>query len=350
MAYRVIQWSTGNVGACSLQAIINHPQLDLVGVWVYHDTKAGLDAGELCGIEPIGIKATQDAEALMAMEADCVCYTSITGINPLGPIDEICQILRSGKNVVTCSLISLVYPGALGPDIHQKLEDACKEGGASLLVSGIDPGFANDVLPLTLSGLSERWESIRIQEIVNYATYNQPEILFETMGFGKPLDAQPLILTPGALTFAWGGPIKLMAEALGIELEEIREVHNRMPAPTDLETPAGIIKEGTCAALRFEVQGIVKGRPVLIVEHVTRMHDDVAPDWPHGRGHTVIIEGRPRIVCSVQPEDEHGDHAVGGVILTATRIVNAIPTVCAAPAGFMSALDLPLITGKGLFA
>jgi len=227
MAYRVIQWSTGNVGACSLRAIINHPQLDLVGVWVYHDTKAGLDAGELCGIEPIGIKATQDAEALMAMEADCVCYTSITGINPLGPIDEICQILRSGKNVVTCSLISLVYPGALGPDIHQKLEDACKEGGASLLVSGIDPGFANDVLPLTLSGLSERWESIRIQEIVNYATYNQPEILFETMGFGKPLDAQPLILTPGALTFAWGGPIKLMAEALGIELEEIREVHNR---------------------------------------------------------------------------------------------------------------------------
>jgi 4-hydroxy-tetrahydrodipicolinate reductase len=156
----------------------------------------------------------------MAMEADCVCYTSITGINPLGPIDEVCRILRSGKNVVTCSLLSLVYPEAWGPDIHQKLEDACKEGGSSLLVSGIDPGFANDALPLALSGLSERWESIRIQEIVNYATYNQPEILFETMGFGKPLDAQPLILTPGALTFAWGGPIKLMAEGLGLELEE----------------------------------------------------------------------------------------------------------------------------------
>ncbi|GAG15128.1 unnamed protein product, partial [marine sediment metagenome] len=259
-------------------------------------------------------------------------------INPMEPIDEVCRILRSGKNVVTCSLLSLVYPGAWGPDIHQKLEAACNEGGASLLVSGIDPGFANDALPLALSGLSERWESIRIQEIVNYATYNQPEIIFETMGFGKPLDTQPLLLTPGALTFAWGGPIKLMAEALGVELEEIREVHNRVPAPTDLETPAGIIKEGTCAAIRFEVQGIVKGRPVLIVEHVTRMHDDVAPDWPQGRGHTVIIEGRPRIVCSVQPEDEHGDHAVGGVILTATRIVNAIPAVCAAPAGFMSAL------------
>jgi 4-hydroxy-tetrahydrodipicolinate reductase len=94
----------------------------------------------------------------------------------------------------------------------------------------------------------------------------------------------------------------------------------------------------------------LSSKSVLIVEHVTRMHDDVAPDWPHGRGHTVIIEGRPRIVCSVQPEDEHGDHAVGGVILTATRIVNAIPAVCAAPAGFMSALDLPLITGRGLLA
>jgi hypothetical protein len=337
MAYRVIQWATGNVGACSLRAIINHPQLELAGVWVYHDAKAGLDAGELCGIEPVGIRATQDAEALMAMEADCVCYTSITGINPMEPIEDVCRILRSGKNVVTCSLLSLVYPASLGPDIQQKLEDACNEGGASLLVSGIDPGFANDALPLALSGLSERWESIRVQEIVNYATYNQPEIIFET-------------ITPGALTFAWGGPVRLMAEGLGLEIEEIREVHNRVPAHADLETPAGIIKKGTCAALRFEVQGIVKGSPVVIVEHVTRMHDDVAPDWPQGRGHRVIIEGRPRIVCSLQPEDEYGDHAVGGVILTATRIVNAIPAVCAAPAGFLSALDLPLITGRGLLA
>lgn len=350
MAYRVIQWSTGNVGACALRAIINHPEMDLVGLSVYHDSKAGRDAGELCGLEPVGIKATQDSDALLATQADCVCYTSDVRIDPMGTIDEICRILHSGKNVVTSSLLSLVYPGALGPEIQEKLESACREGGVSLLVSGIDPGFANCTFPLILSGMSERWESIRIQEIVNYATYNQPEILFETMGFGKPLDTLPPILTPGALTFYCGGPIQLMAEGLGVEVEELREVHERMPAPADLETPAGTIKEGMSAALRFEVQGIINGQPVLVAEHVTRMHDSIAPDWPQGHGYRLIIEGRPRMVCAFDFEDEHGDTAVGGVILTATRIVNAIPAVCSAPPGFITELDLPLITGRGLMA
>lgn len=350
MKYRVIQWSTGNVGACALRAIINHPEMELAGVSVYHDAKAGRDAGELCGLPPVGIKATQDSDALLAIEADCVCYTSIAGIDPMGPIEEICRILKSGKNVVTSSLVGLVYPKAFGPEIFEKLDSACREGGVSFLVSGIDPGFANTRFPLILSGMSERWESIRVQEIVNYATYNQPEILFETMGFGQPLDAQPLLLTPGALTFAWGGTLKLMAEGLGVEIEEIRETHERVPAMTDLDTPAATIRKDTCVALRFEVQGIVNGRPAIVVEHITRMHDDVAPDWPRGRGYRVMIEGRPRMVCSLDMEDEHGDHAVGGVILTATRIVNAIPAVCAAPPGFISELDLPLITGKGLLS
>ena len=199
MTYRVIQWSTGNVGACALRVIINHPEMELVGVSVYHDAKAGKDAGELCGLGPTGIKATQDSDVLLATEADCVCYTSDVRYDPMGTIEEICRILRSGKNVVTSSLLSLVYPGALGPEIQEKFESACREGGVSLLVSGIDPGFANSTLPLILSGMSERWESIRVQEIVNYATYNQPEILFETMGFGQPLDTLSPILTPGAL-------------------------------------------------------------------------------------------------------------------------------------------------------
>ena len=350
MAYKVIQWSTGNVGACALRAIINHPEMDLAGVWVHHDDKAGLDAGVLCGLEPIGIKATQDSDALISTEADCVCYASDVSIDMMGTIDEICRILSSGKNVVTSSLLSLIYPRALGPEIYDKFESACREGGVSLLVSGIDPGFANATLPLILSGMSERWESIRIQEIVNYATYNQPEILFETMGFGKSMDTLPPLLTPGALTFYCGGAVQLMAEGLDVEVEEIREVHERMPAQADLETPAGIIREGMCAAVRFEVQGIIRGQPVLVAEHVTRMHDNIAPDWPQGKGYRLIIEGRPRMTCSFDFEDEHGDNAVGGVILTATRIVNAIPAVCSAASGFISELDLPLITGRGLMA
>ena len=253
--------------------------------------------------------------------------------------------------MVSSSLVSLVHPGQLGPEIQRRLEEACREGDASLFFSGIDPGFANDVLPLTLSGLCERWTQIRIQEIVNYATYDQPEVVLGTMGFGKPMDSTPILLAPGALCSAWGGTIRLLAQGLGLELDEIRQQHECLAAPRDLDTAMGTIREGTRAALRFEVQGIVGGEPRLVVEHVTRMHDDLAPDWPRSDGgYHVIVEGVPRMVVKLDMEDEHGDHAVGGVVLTATRIVNAIPAVVEAEPRPLTALDLPLITGRGLMA
>ena len=201
------------------------------------------------------------------------------------------------------------------------------------------------------SGKQLRWESIRIQEVVNYATYNQPEVVFGTMGFGQPMDAVPLLLTPGAISMAWGGTIRLLAEGLGVELDEIRQIHEKVAAPENFETPIGTVKEGSMAALRFEVQGIVNGRPALIVEHVTRLRDDLSPEWAQSDGgYRIIIEGVPSITVHLEMADEKGDHAVGGVILTATRLVNSIPAVCEARPGLLSALDLPLITGRGLMA
>jgi 4-hydroxy-tetrahydrodipicolinate reductase len=295
--------------------------------------------------------ATRDADALLDLDADCVVYTATADLRPMDAVDDICRILRSGKNVVSSSVVGLVHPTTLTPDITRKLEHACREGESSFLTSGIDPGFANDVLPLVMTGLCERWTEVRIQEIVNYATYDQPDVVFGTMGFGQPLDATPLLLTPGALSFGWGGTIRLLAEGLGLTLDEIRETHERIPAPETFETPIGTVEKGTMAALRFEVQGIVDGVPRLVVDHVTRLRDDLAPHWPRSDGgYRVIIEGVPRMVVSLDMEDEHGDHAVGGVVLTATRLVNAIPSVCAAEPGPLSALDLPLITGRGLMA
>ena len=349
MSHRVIQWGTGNVGRYALRAILGHPELELAGVWVHSEKKAGRDAGELCGVAPAGVAATNDAEALLASDADCVCYTATADLRPMEAVEDLARILAAGKNVVSSSLVGLVQPRSLGPEITEKLENACAEGGTSFLTSGIDPGFANDTLPLVLSGLCETWEEIRIQEIVNYATYDQPEVVLGTMGFGKPLDHVPLLLTPGALTFAWGGTIQLLAEGLGVELDEVKQIHERRPADETFETPMGKIEKGTMAALRFEVQGVVAGRPVLVVEHVTRMCDDIAPDWPQSDGgYKVIIKGVPSIEVNLDMADEHGDHAVGGVVLTATRLVNAIPAVCEAKPGLLSALDLPLITGKGL--
>jgi hypothetical protein len=351
VSYRVIQWSTGNVGGFALRAILHHPELELAGLWVHSEKKAGRDAGELCGLDPVGVAATRDAEALLASDADCVVYTATADLRIMEALDDVCRILRAGKNVVSSSLVSLVHPGQLGPQVQQRLEEACREGNASFFTSGIDPGFANDVLPLTLSGLCEHWREIRIREVVNYATYDQPEVVLGTMGFGKPMDSTPVILIPGALTMAWGGTIRLLAQGLGLELDEVRQHYECLPAPRDLETPMGTIAEGTRAALRFEVAGVVGGQPRLVVEHVTRMHDDLAPDWPRSDGgYQVIIEGVPRMVCTLDMEDEHGDHAVGGVVLTATRLVNAIPAVVAAEPRPLTALDLPLITGRGLLS
>ena len=350
MPLKVIQWSTGNVGRYALRAIIGHPELELAGLFVSSEAKEGKDAGELCGLDPVGVAATRDMDALLALDADCVCYTADAGMRPGDAVEDMAKLLASGKNVVSCSMVGLVHPTTLNEMFTKQLTDACEEGGTSFLTSGIDPGFANDTLPLVLSGLCEHWSEIRVQEIINYATYNQPETIVDIMGFGKPLDHTPVLLMPGMLGFAWGGTLRLLAEGLGVELEDIREVHERRPATRPLQIGPYPIQEGTTAALRFEVQGIVDGKPALIVEHVTRLDDDLAPEWPKSNGsYRVLIEGVPSMQVEYEFQDEHGDHAVGGVLLTATRIVNAIPSVCDAAPGLLSALDLPLITGKGLY-
>jgi 4-hydroxy-tetrahydrodipicolinate reductase len=348
MAYRVIQWSTGNVGRYALRCILGHPELELAGVWVHSEAKEGRDAGELCGLAPVGVRATRDAGSLLALDADCVCYTATGDVRGFEAVQDMCRCLESGKNVVSCSVVGLVHPRTLHAASAAKLESACRQGRASFFTSGIDPGFANDVLPLALTGLSERWEEVRVLEIANYSTYDQPQALFEIMGFGKPLDHTPLLLAPGMLTVAWGGTIRLLAEGLGVGIEEIREVHERRPATRAIEVASRKIERGTMAALRFEVQGVVRGRPALVVEHVTRLDDDLAPEWPSGAGYRVLVRGSPSMRCDLEILDEKGDRAVGGVVATATRLVNAIPAVCRAEPGLLSALDLPLVTGRGL--
>jgi hypothetical protein len=348
VGHRVVQWSTGNVGRYALRAILDHPELELAGLWVHSEKKAGRDAGELAGLAPVGVVATRDADALLEGDADCVCYTATADLRIMDAIEDVCRILRAGKDVVSSSIVALVHPDGMGPEIRKRIEEACREGGSSFFTSGIDPGFANDVLPLVLSGLSERWEEIRIQEIVNYATYDQPEVVFGTMGFGQPLDAQAILFIPGSLEMAWGGTVRLLAQGLGLELDGVEAWYERSPAPESFDTPIGHVAEGTMAALRFEVRGVVGGVPRIVVEHVTRLRDDLEPDWPHSDGgYHVYVKGVPSIEVKLDMADEHGDHAVGGVVLTATRIVNAIPAVCEAGPGMLTALDLPLVTGRG---
>jgi len=244
-----------------------------------------------------------------------------------------------------------VLPPAAERRAVDKLEAACLAGNTSCFTSGIDPGFANDIIPLMLTGFCSRIESIRVAEILNYDTYDQPDVLFGMFGFGKSLDETPMLLIPGVLAATWGPTIRMLAAELGVELDDIREVHERLPAPDTFSIPSGTIEAGTTAALHFEVQGIVNGKPAIVLEHVTRLRDDLAPEWaepPAGGGYRITIDGDPSWRCDLGMVGADGDHNSGGLLATAMRLLNAIPAVCAAPPGLLIPSDLPLITGKGL--
>ena len=350
MSYKVIQWATGHVGVHALRGVAQHPDLELVGLWVSSPAKAGRDAGELCGIGKTGVIATGDAEALLAMRADCVSYMGATDYRPAEAIDDMCRILASGKNLVTTSFVPLIYPWHAVPDFARQIDAACQQGGTSFFCSGIDPGFSPDALPIVLSSLSERIESVRAQEIFNYATYDQPQTLFEVMGFGKPPGTLVPLLFPGALTMAWGPSVRMVADALGVELEDIQQRYEQEVAPETFDISCGRIEKGTAAALRFEVSGIVGGRPLITVEHITRLRDDLAPHWPQGVGpgtYRVTIEGMPSMRCDLQIGFHSTDHNIDGCVASAMRVVNAIPAVCNASPGLKTWVDLPLVAGRG---
>ncbi|GGQ30935.1 4-hydroxy-tetrahydrodipicolinate reductase [Actinomadura coerulea] len=353
MTYRVVQWSTGNVGRHAIAGIDARPDLELAGVWVSNPAKVGRDAGELAGLgRDLGVTATGDAEALLALRPDCVVYTSMADVRLMEAIDDLCRILRAGVNVVSSSPVFLQFPdGVVPPEMSDPVREAAAAGGASVFVNGIDPGFANDVLPLAVTGISERIDQVRCMEILNYNTYDQATVLFDIMGFGRPLDDVPMLLRPGVLTMAWGSVVRQIAAGLGVELDEIAERHTRLPAPDTFAVSAGTIGKGTAAALRFEVRGMRGGEAVVVLEHVTRLRDDLAPDWPQPAGagcYRVEVRGEPNYTVDLRLLGTDGDHNTAGLKATAMRLVNAVPAVVKAPPGLRTALDLPLTPGRGL--
>jgi 2,4-diaminopentanoate dehydrogenase len=349
MTLNVVQWSTGNVGRHAIAGIAARPDLSLAGVWVSTADKAGRDAGELAGIDPLGVTATNDADALLALKPDCVVYTAMADDRITEALADLTRILRAGVNVVSSAPVFLQYPTGVVPDeLVDPIRAAAAEGGASLWVNGVDPGFANDWLPLVLTSVCERIDSVRCLEILDYATYDNAKVLFEIMGFGRPLDDTPMLLMPGVLSLAWGSVVRQLAAGLGVELDGVEESATRLPAPEAFDVAAGRIEAGTMAALRFEVRGMRGGRAVCVLEHVTRLRGDLGPDWPQGSGYRVEVTGEPNYTLDLRLTGTDGDHNTAGLKATAMRLVNAIPAVVAAKPGLLTALDLPLVTGRGL--
>jgi hypothetical protein len=350
MTYRVVVWGPGNVGGPALRTVVANPELELAGVVVHSEEKEGVDAGELVGLPPLGVTTTRDAGELLAQGPDAVFYGVNQDFRPTESQDEMVGALESGANVVTAGFYPLLHPSTAPMAVRQRFEAACRAGRSTFLSSGIDPGFLMDLLPLTLSGVCERIDEIRMIENFNYATYEVPPAVRAIIGFGTSMDRTPPMLLPGVPSSVWGGSIRSLAEALGLTVSEVREVVERHPLERDVELSDSRLAAGTLGAFRFEVQGIVRGRPVLVVEHVTRIVDDTAPQWPRAAGmghHQVRISGRPDVTLTFEGT-VGGDHVAGGNTAAAARLVNAIPFVCEAGPGLLSGADVPAVVGRGL--
>jgi 2,4-diaminopentanoate dehydrogenase len=356
MAIRVAHVGTGNVGRLALTQLVTDPQFELTGLCVSSPEKVGKDAGALAGVDIFtGIAAVYDLDAVLATEPECVVYCAMGDTRLPDAMADIRRILAAGINVVGSAPGLLQYPWGVMPDKYiARIEDAARQGNSSLFINGVDPGFINDLVPFALAGTCQRIEQVRCMEIADYATYDGSIVMFDVMGFGKPLDEVPMLLQPGVLSIAWGAAIRQLAIGLGIELDEITESYEREPAPEAFDIAAGHIPKGGLAALQFEIRGMVDGRPAIVVEHVTRLREDLRPDWAQpaqpGGSYRVEIIGEPSYTVDICPTSRKGDHNHAAIVGAAGRIVNAIPAVIAAPPGIRTTLDLPLVTGKGLYA
>ena len=342
---RVIQWATGSIGHHAIPAIVEDPGLELAGVWVFSDSKVGKDAGELVGMEPLGIIATGDVEELLALDADCVLYAPL-----MTDLDEMCRLLESGLDVVTPSGWVYLKDGPA----KDRIEAACKAGGSSLHGTGIHPGFGGDRLPIVLSGLSRRIDRIRVIEVCNLSAMSEsPEMVMGQLGFGMAAEdaarsAPPLL---GVMSKIFFESMDLIAAGLGFELDDHESSFEFAVAQRDLEVSAGTIPKGHVAGQHYEYKGRVNGETVIEFQTYWRMAHDIEPDWPYDAvlEYIVEIDGEPPLRCRFGPVSD-GESAEFGLQCTAMNCVNAIRPVHEAPPGIRTTLDLPPITARGGFA
>lgn len=345
---RVILWGPGQVGIGALRALITHPGLDLVGLIVHSEAKAGRDAGEICGMPTTGVIATRDIDAALAIDADVVAFFASGDYRYREAAEDVARCLRAGKNVVCTSLVPLCYPPAADRETVELLEDACREGGTSLFNSGVDPGWANDVIALTMTGFSSRIDTITMLEILDYGPIDQPEIMFDFMGFGHTPDYPAPLFDPARLSALWSPIVHLVADGVGLPLDGVVTTIDKWLATERYQVASGWVEAGTMGGMRFKLAGMVDGEERVVLEHITRMGENSAPDWPrhpspHG-GYRVIVDGLPTYTVDIEMHGR-GSNMRGLTYATVMRELNAIPAVIRAEPGLLSTLDLPLVTG-----
>lgn len=334
--YRIIQWATGNVGSRGLRTVIEHPEYELVGLWVSSEAKVGKDAGELAGIAPTGIKATNSADEIIALDADCVIYMP-QGVD----WDVVCALLASGKNIAT-TRGEFHNPKMMDQAARARVEEACRRGGTSIYSTGSSPGFSTEALVIPLLSMQRRLDCLTIDEFADVSSRNSPEMLFQIMGFGRPMGPYPQAMADH-LAYDFGNSMAVVAEAMGLTFDEVQAFGEFSAVTEDIHIAAGTVPKGTVGATRTTITGMHKGQPVLRMRTNWYVSDKIeATDWKlGGSGWRVKVEGdTPLDVEITYPEMSVAEYAAFTPGLTAHRCVNSVPMVCAAEPGIRTTIDL----------
>jgi hypothetical protein len=344
MGLRVVQWTTGNVGRRSVRAVVGHPDLELVGCYAWSDGKVGRDVGELCGIGPVGVAATNDVDALLAAKPDCVVY------NPMWPdTDELVRILAAGANVVSTAAF---VNGKAHPSDRARIAEACERGGSSMFGTGISPGFV-ELMGIATANICDRIDKVRIDEASDTTLYDSPATE-RPCGFGRPIDDPELPGMAAAGTAVFGEAVAMVADAIGVELDEITCDAEYAQTTEDVVMDSWTIAAGCVAGVAASWQGKVGGRTVVELNVRWKKGATLDPDWTIEEGHVITVEGRPTVRVRMEylppPDFEattFADFMVLGMIMTAMPAVNAIPHVVAAAPGIVTYNDLPMPLPRG---
>jgi hypothetical protein len=342
---RVVQWATGSIGQIGIRHFADNPAFELAGVYVTNPRKVGKDAGELAGIPETGVLATNDLDAVLAAGADCVHYAPLHA-----DIGELCRILRAGVNVVTP--VGFVYPTPSSEEDFAALRAACADGAATFHGTGVHPGFSGDLLPLIFSRIMSRVDQIQVREVADFRLHPS-KAMQEALGFGRdPVQAvrspAPLVATMDRI---FEQSMTMVAEALGAKVDRFTMDYDVAKAKRDLHVRSGLIPSGSVAGMRFGWTAWVGARPLIIFRTFWKMDDDLDPDWGYGSiKYTLVIDGDPSITMNFESARRHpdGDEGYWGRVWTAMNGINAIPTVCEAPPGILTHLDMPVVRPSGL--
>jgi hypothetical protein len=347
--YRVIQWATGVVGQAALGHFIENPTFELAGVLVYNPDKAGKDAGALVSLPPTGVIATDDVEAILATEADCVVFAPIRQ-----DWDMVCRILRSGKNVI--SPLGPFYPTERYREQFAELEAACREGGVSIYGGGVHPGFAGDILPLTLARLMNRVERIEVSEIIDKQA--NPMIYIEVMGFGS--DPEELLANPRRSPEAphfFAQSMAMVIEGLGKKIEKLTTNFEVARATQDIPYTlgegilgGGVIKQGAVGGQHYEWTAWVDGKPFMTYHTIWTIGPHVEPCWDTSEScYRIVIKGDPPLEMKLLGgEEADGARHFHGLPWTGLLCATAVPAVCESPPGLLTHFDLGILEPRGL--